>query len=1036
MNFKVYSKWNNIIGWLVFAISAFTYLSTIEHTVSLWDCGEFVSCSYKVQVPHPPGAPFFILIYRIATFLAGSNLKLVPIMCNSMSALCSAFGILFLFWTITALAVKVVIKDENNFSLSNLIAILGAGAVGALAYNFSDTYWFSAVEGEVYAMSSLFTALIFWVALKWERRANEKHALRWIILMFYLVGVVIGIHLLGLLVVPIVFLMYYYKKFKRTTNWGAILATFIGFVGLVIIQYFIIQYLLVFAGKFDLLFVNDFDMPIWSGVIFFICLIAAIIIYLIIWSHKRGKILLNTVMVSIAAIIIGYSSYATSVIRSYANPSIDMNDPQDIFSLIGYVSREQYGDNYLLTGPNYNVWTSEGGYSTEEGETQYRVWKGKFEEAGHKNNPVFNPQFTTFFPRMYHQEPDKVRGYRFWGGVTEAQEKSNRISFVKNNLQFFWRYQMNYMYWRYFLWNFVGRQNDVQGMFHEPMQGNWISGINFIDEPLAGVGPQKNLPYRYKANMGRNRLYGLPLILGILGMIFQWRRSRKDFLITFLFFFMTGLAIAIYLNMPSPQPRERDYAFVGSFYVFAIWIGLGVLYLWEALSKRINTQTAAIVSTGICLLAVPTLMAAEEWNDHDRSKRTATLDYASDYLNSCAQNAVLFTNGDNDTYPLWYAQEVEGIRSDVRIVNLSLFGTDWYINQMRTPINKAPGLAFSLTAAQTKGWDYLPYNPQYLGDENQFMDLKDVIHMVATDKPEYRRRYTESIILPFLPSKKIRMNIDSAAVVRSGTVSEQDVREGKVKIVKNIDIILKKNNVFKSDMMVLDFIMTNNWKNPVYFSITSGPDDYLGMTPYLKQEGLAYRLVPVKADGPATQEPRDYNVDEMYKNIMTKWTWGQLDVNHTYMDYVLERQAETIRGQMAMLCSELLRRGKKDSALKVAEKAEIVVPDRNVPYNYYNATFIKAYYAVGQKDKADKFAETLANRFTEELDYLRTLKPSMQPGARRDIQFAMYGLQTLIESTSQYNKTLHDKYDKQVKDYEQAFSSLFGQQQGPADEGE
>lgn len=1031
MNFRSYSRLNNIIGWIVFAIAAFTYLATMERTVSLWDCGEFISTSYKLEITHPPGAPFFLLLNRFFTMwvdIFSLSPKVVPLLVNASSALASAFTILFLFWTITALALKLLVKDEENMAQGNIFAILGAGAVGALAYTFSDTFWFSAVEGEVYALSSMFTALIFWVALKWERRAHERHHLRWIVLIFYLTGLVIGVHLLGLLVIPVVVLMYYFKKYNVTRN-GTLIAIAIGFAALGAVQIGVIQSLLRIAAKFDLVFVNSFGLPFWSGVIFFFILILALIAYGIYYSVKKHKVLLNLAMVCLLAVIMGYSSYAMTVIRSYANPPIDMNDPQDVYSLISYLSREQYGDSYLLTGPYYPAYLAGDRYEVKKGSMQYRKETDKYEETGEKLERDFKPEWSTVFPRMYSPQDNHMTGYRIWTNIgrrldengRESWEDENpgfRFSFIRHNLKFFFKYQMNYMYWRFFAWNFIGRQNDIQGTQAEFHQGNWMTGIPFIDEAI-GNGPQKDIPEYLRVNKAKNALFGLPFILGLLGLYFQYKRHKKDFVVTFAFFFMTGLAIAIYLNMPSPQPRERDYAFVGSFYVFAIWIGLGVLYIYDLLRSKMPANSSAIAATSLCLVAVPVLMAAQEWNDHDRSKRFTSLDYGVNYLESCAPNAVLFCNGDNDTYPLWYAQEVEGTRDDIRIVNLSLLSTDWYINAMRNPINKAPGLKFTLSPEQTLGWDYIQYDKGLASayDQNVNVPVSNFISFIA-DKSKWVMTYGGDRI-PFLPTRKLRIPVDREKVMRNGTVRP----EQKDLIVDNIDFDLNRTSLLKSDVMVLDFIATNNWDNPIYFSITSGPNEYLNLGKYLQQEGLAYRLVPVRAKD-SDYEGQDTRIatDIMYNNVMNKFKWGKLDENEAFVDYVTSRQCNNMRGIFARLARTLLIEGKKDEAVAVIDKALTVIPEKNVPYDFYVVPMAEIYYRAGQAEKGLKLSNHLADILIEELNYYSKLERKLMGDVGSEIQRGVLGLRTLMQLAEQSNQTdLVNKIKPNLDSYQQRF---------------
>lgn len=1035
-NEKKFSRLNTIVGWIVFGIATFVYLSTIEASISLWDCGEFVSAAYKLEVCHPPGAPMFILIYRLFTMLASDPTQVAPL-ANAASALSSSFSILFLFWSITALSWKILLKgEEKNYTLGNVIAILGAGIVGGLAYTFSDTFWFSAVEGEVYASSSLFTAVVFWLALKWERKAHEKDHLRWMILIFYLIGVVIGVHLLGLLVIPVVILMYYFKMYKTVTVKGIAATAIIGLVALAVVQYGIIQYFLRYAAKFDLLFVNTFGLPYWSGVIVFFFLVMGAVIYGAWWSYQQKRTFLHASLVSVALIILGYSSYATVVIRSYANPAIDMYNNEDVYSLLGYVSREQYGDNYLVIGPYYTAFQKASidesyldqnpnilenpdvGFAVLDGGTKYRKGPdGTYEEDGYKQKLLFNPKYKTIFPRMFNASQENyVNGYKYWGGI--KNEKNIKFS---ENLKFFTAYQMRYMYWRFFSWNFIGRQNDMQGFYDVFHNGNWISGISALDESIAGVGPQSELPGYLKNNAARNRYYALPFLLGILGLIFQFKKHRKDFFVVLLFFFMTGLAIALYLNMPAHQPRERDYAFVGSFYVFAIWIGMGVLFLYDILTRR-NKKAAtavAVASTLICTILVPGIMGAEGWDDHDRSTRTAPRDYGFNYLQSCDSNAIFFTNGDNDTYPLWYAQEVEGFRDDVRIINLSLFSTDWYINQMRTPVNNAPALPFSFGTEETVGWDYIRYDPETVKrkfpNQNVYVNIQDVMRFIA-DRKNWQVRYS-GVPEPLLPTKKFQLIVDKKAAISSGTVRKQDIEN----IVDTMLFDLNKNTVLKSEMMLLDCIAQNNWKNPIYFSMTSGYQDYPYLAPYLQLEGLTYRLVPVtKGTVAGPQGEPKVATDIMYDNMMNKFVWGKLDVNKTFVDFQLLRQAKTHRTLFARLGQAMLLEGQKDSVIKVIEKSLEVIPERNVNYDYTMMQTMGVYFEAGGKQKAADLATRLIEVFDEELNYYMKLTKDRRKlsDVRGEIDQAMYALRVIKDYTERFEyKKVSDKAKQALDKY-------------------
>jgi len=725
-----FKKINNITGWVVFFIAAITYLLTIEPTASFWDCGEFIATAYRLEVGHPPGAPLFMMLGRVFSLLSFGNVKLVAPLINAMSALASAFTILFLFWTITHLSRKMFVtkqidddnlrSDSNDFSQVQILLIMASGIVGALAYTFSDTFWFSAVEGEVYALSSFFTAIVFWAILKWENVADEKFSNRWLILIGYLMGLSIGVHLLNLLAIPAIVFVYYFKKYKPTSK-GILLTSLISVVILGTVQYGVIQGLIQIAASLELLFVNKWGAPFLSGFITFGILLIISTIWAIWYTHRKRKIIMNTIMLVFAMLMLGYSSYAMIVIRSAANPPIDENDPENFFNLISYLNREQYGDTPLLYGQYYSAPVIE----EKETKEYYTQKDGKYVVIDHKIKYEYDSKFKTFFPRIYSTQGSHIQAYRSWANIareniefTDPNSGEKRMiekpTFIDNML-FFFKYQVGHMYIRYFMWNFVGRQNDTQG--HGAYEnGNWISGIPFIDN--LRLGNQSTLPDHVANNKAKNKYYFLPLILGIVGMFFQYQFAKRDFFVTFLFYFFTGLAIILYLNQTPYQPRERDYAYAGSFYVFTIWIGLGVLGFYRYLQiLKVQPIVKAGAVTGISLLAVPTLLATQNWDDHNRSGRYTVIDFASNYLNSCEPNAILFTYGDNDTFPLWYAQEVEGVRTDVRIVNLSLLSTDWYISQMQRK-------AYLSEAVPMK----MPYEKYQQG-------TRDIL--IVYDKPEY-----------------------------------------------------------------------------------------------------------------------------------------------------------------------------------------------------------------------------------------------------------------------------------------------------------
>lgn len=917
---------NNLCGWLIFAISAFVYISTIEPTGSFWDCGEFIASSYKLQVGHPPGAPLFMMMGRIMSLFAGSDVTQVSVMINILSALMSAGTILFLFWTITILAKKIMAPDKDA-DAGSIIAIMGAGFVGALAYTFSDSFWFSAVEGEVYASSSFFTAIVFWAMFKWESVADEKHADRWIILIAYLMGLSIGIHLLNLLTIPALAFIYYFKKHKPST-FGIIKTGLAGVAILGIIQYGIISGFVKLASKFELMFVNGLGLPFWSGFIFFFLLIIGGIVYGIRHSHQQNKPHLNLALLCLTFILLGYSSYAMIVIRSNANPPMDENDPEHAFNLLGYINREQYGDRPLFYGQYYNARQTD----LEEGAMQYTKGDNKYIETTKKITPVYDPAASTIFPRMYSSQESHIGAYKEWGGI-----KGDQTPTFAQNLKFFWNYQVIHMYWRYFMWNFVGRQNDIQG--HGGInKGNWISGIKGIDEMR--LGPQDKLPKGMLDNKARNTFYFLPLILGIIGMIWHYRRDNHDAWTVMLLFFFTGLAIVLYLNQYPYQPRERDYAYAASFYTFAIWIGLGVTALAEKLKqKKVPLSVAGALTTLVSLVAVPGIMAKEGWDDHDRSYRKTSRDIAWNYLQSTAPNAIIFTNGDNDTFPLWYAQDVEDVRQDVRVVNLSLLNTDWYIDQMKRKAYQSDAVPFSLTHEKyVQGTrDYVPfYDRQVPG----YTNVKDVMNFIASEAPEAKVRTQGGSELNYFPTKKFFIKVDKAAVLKNGVVKPEDAD----KIVDTIFWDIDRSYLMKADLMILDLIANNDWTRPIYFAVTVGGESYLNLEPYFQLEGLAYRFVPIRTAPDASGQTGRVGVKEMYENMMNKFLWGNMNREDVYLDQNNVNMTMNFRNNFSRLAEGLYAEGKLDSVVKVLDKMNDEIPDKTVPYNVMMLRPMELYY--------------------------------------------------------------------------------------------
>lgn len=1006
---KNYQQLNNITGWIVFAIASAVYLLTIEPTASFWDCGEFIASSYKLQVGHPPGAPLFMMLGRIFTLFAFGDVTKVAMMVNIMSALCSSFTILFLFWTITAFAKKVAMAD-GEWTSAKTTVVLGSGIVGALAYTFSDSFWFSAVEGEVYAMSSFFTAAVFWAMLKWESVADKPHADRWLILIAYLMGLSVGVHLLNLLCIPALAFIYYFKKFEFSWK-GFTVAGIAGMGILVFIQYGIIPGVVKIAAKFEMLFVNSFGLPFNTGLTVYILLVAAGLTYLLYFTAKKGNRLANTITLCVTVILIGYSSYAMIVIRSSAKPPMNENDPSNVFSLLAYLNREQYGDRPLFYGQYYNtplkINFEKQQYEYADGTPVYYPGKDKngkdkylIADDRKASIPVYDPKYCTYFPRMYSSSNGHIAAYKNWADIKGRKIKTNRpdvkeliLPTFGENLAFFFKYQLGHMYFRYFMWNFAGRQNNIQG-HGSPFEGNWISGISFLDEGL--IGSQENLPEYLAKNKAMNKFYLLPLLLGILGLVWQWSKDKKDFFVVFLLFFFTGIAIVIYLNQYPYQPRERDYAYAASFYAFSIWIGFAVYSLYDFIAAKIPQNAAAGLATGVCFLAAPVVMAKDGWDDHSRAGRYSARDFAMNYLNSCEPNAILFTNGDNDTFPLWYAQDVEGIRTDVRVVNLSLLNTDWYISQMKQKAYESEPLPISFTEEQYRQGtrDYLPVDEVTSVGAN----LRDVLKIVASDAPNAKRSYGDREI-NFVPAKKLVLPIDSAAVVANGYVP----KDAADKVVKQMEWELDKRYILKNDLMVLDILANNNWQRPVYFAVTVGSDNYLGLQDYFQLEGMTYKIVPIKTSSERGQIGR-VNTTSMFDNVMNKFRWGGMKYPELYMDPETVRLTTGLRLNLARLATALAEENKLDSAVKVLDLCVQEMPDETIPYNFLMIAVAEAYYKAKADEKADNILLRLAEIYERELNYYFSLKPRFQKLAEDDIDQAASVLQRSLSLAMVYDR--------------------------------
>ncbi len=961
-----YKKYNNIVGWLVFAIATIVYLMTMERTTSFWDCGEFIATAYKLQVGHSPGAPLFMIIGRIFTLFAASK-EHVALMMNAMSALMSSFTILFLFWTITHLAKKLIVTNNEVISKSNIIAILGAGAVGALAYTFSDTFWFSAVEAEVYASSSFFTAIVFWAVLKWEDVADQPGSDRWLILTAYLMGLSIGVHLLNLLTIPAIAMVYYFRKYKVSTS-GSIAALAIGIAILAFVQFGLIQGVPILASKMEMWFVNGMGLPFDSGAIFFMVLLLALLIGAIYYFHKKAKYNLYLYTLATLFVLIGYSSYISTIVRSRADVPIDMTNPDDIMSLVKYVQRDQYGSQPILTGPDFNSVPS----GFKKGKPVYyettKDGKPFYELVGYgQPERVYDNSEKRFFPRIW--SAGHTRFYQSYLNLA-AEEKASG----KDNFYFFANYQLNHMWWRYFMWNYVGRQNDEQGSsYGEPQNGNWISGIKPIDK-LFGRGDIDTMPDYLKNNKARNQFYFLPFILGILGLVYQFNRSKKDGIIVSLLFFFTGIAIVLYLNNTPPQPRERDYAYAGATYAFAIWIGIGVLMVIDWLSKLLkNKSTSGMVAVTLCVIAVPALMAFEGWDDHDRSQKTLARDTAYNTLISCDDNAILFTVGDNDTYPLWYLQEVEGVRKDVRIVNLSLLGIDWYIEQLHNKINDA--------AAVPMIWETKDYkadkNDAVLVREMQgvssanYYDLIEMLQVIYANHPQLQVEVSTGEKIMSIPSANFSLDVNKDAIIKSGWVKAED----SSKIENKLYFTVPDRAIYKNSLGILNIIAgvaRDGWKRPIYFSAGfPGGSDFQGLEEYLQVEGVTHKLMPyaVANSSPQTGAYQQTNLDKSLDLFLNQYKWGGAETGKIYFDEKNKVMMMTYRITAAKIANELSANDRKADAAKVLDKVMQGIPYASYHYDQSIWMMIEAYYLCDQKEKAAAIGDVIVRDNVQLLEH-------------------------------------------------------------------
>ena len=1105
---KQYKTVNNLVGWITFLIAATVYCMTIEPTASFWDCPEFITTAYKLEVGHPPGAPFFMLTANLFTQFV-SDPALVAKMVNYMSALMSGACILFLFWSITHLVRKLVITDETNITRGQLITVMGSGLVGALAYTFSDTFWFSAVEGEVYAYSSMFTAIVFWLILKWEDVADQPHSDRWIILIAYLTGLSIGVHLLNLLCLPAIVLVYYYKKVPGANAKGSLLALAGSMVLVAAVLYGIVPGVVKVGGWFELLFVNSLGMPFNTGVIVYVALLAAAIIWGIyesyneksrtrmnlsflltiamlgipFYGHGASAVIIgilvlgvlaaylfasklnekirmsartmNTALLCTMMIMVGYSSYALIVIRSVANTPMDQNSPEDIFTLGEYLGREQYGTRPLFYGPAYSSKVAldvEDGYCVpRQKSTDTKYVRKEKTSPDEKDSYVELPGRVEYeyaqnmlFPRMYSSAHTAY--YKSWQDITGYDvpyDQCGEMLMVNmptqwDNIKFFFSYQLNFMYWRYFMWNFAGRQNDIQSS-GEIEHGNWITGIPFIDNLL--YGDQNMLPQELKDNKGHNVFYCLPLILGIIGLFWQaWRGQKgiQQFWVVFFLFFMTGIAIVLYLNQTPGQPRERDYAYAGSFYAFAIWIGMGVAGIVHLLRNYMKEVPAAALTSAVCLL-VPIQMASQTWDDHDRSGRYVARDFGQNYLMSLQESGtpIIYTNGDNDTFPLWYNQETEGFRTDARTCNLSYLQTDWYIDQMKRPAYDSPALpiTWDRTEYMEGQNEYVPIRPDfkkqidkaYKAAEEEVLNGKNPealnnIRAQFGDNP-----YELKNILKYwvrtkdgqavIPTDSIVVKIDKEAVRRSGMMIPEALGDS---IPDYMHISLKdekgnpKRALYKSELMMLEMLANANWERPIYMAITVGTDNQLNMREHFIQEGLTYRFTPFDTEALGAT----IDSEKMYDNLMNKFKFGGIDKPGIYIDENTMRMCYTHRRIFAQLITQLMKEGKKDKALAALEYAEKMIPAFNVPYDVQNGALemAEAYYQLGNNTKADQIIDELANKSVEYLTWYLSLDDNHLLMSQREFIMHLSALDMEVKMMEKYKSKLAGNYTPKVNE--------------------
>jgi hypothetical protein len=1007
-----FKKINNIVGWLVFAITMTVYYFSAESTGSLWDCGEFISGAYKLQVVHPPGAPLFLIVGRLFTWVASilsSDPSNIAWSVNIMSGMCTAFGAMFICWTTIILGKLAMVGRDDEPTMSQYIALAGAGLVSGLTMAFATSVWFSAVEGEVYAMSTFFTCLTLWAMIKWYNAPDVPQSDKWMFFAVYSAGLSLGVHLLSLLTFPALALFYYFKKSKNPTFLGMAAASGIGVALIVGIQAVIIIGIPKVWSSLEILLVNTFGLPVNYSVILLLAILIGISYYGLRYAHRNNSVSIQNLIVGLTLLTISFSVFGMVVIRANSNPPINMNNPSDPIKLLPYLNREQYGERPLLRGPQFNSKP----VSTTEQERYGRVGD-KYEVVDKKMDYEYDPSSNVLFPRMGHIEPEREQYYKQWMGVSKDQPLPAGRPDQVDNLSYFFRYQVGWMYWRYFFWNFVGRQNQEQGFGPwNPADGNWISGIKAIDE--SRLLPEKDMPWWMKDDRSRNTYFFLPLLFGIFGLLYHWNKRKHDFYALLALFIITGIGIIIYTNEPPNEPRERDYVIVGSIFTFAIWIGMGVIAIYEFLATKIklNPTMAGGLAT-VLALSAPVIMGFQNFDDHSRRGHYASRDYAANFLNSCKPNAIIFTYGDNDTYPLWYSQEVEGIRTDVRVVNLSLIAVDWYIDQMRRKVNLSPAIKMTISQEKLIGYkrNQIPVYTEEAKDK--VMNIQDLIKFLAADNQVSSQG--GGTYESYVPATKILLPVDRNLAIKNGIVSAND------SIVANMELNITSSYLIKDDLAILDIISSNYMERPIYFAVTCRNDKMQGLDNYMQLEGMATRLVPVKSVGEAELGvigAGRVNTEAVYENVTKKFKWGNFDKERAFINKSYKPNVQTTLYVVVRTMNQLLQKGDKQKAIELADTYLKGMPNMNFPYGNETMYIINGYVQAGAMDKAKLHLKTLADNMYQGLKYYKSLTEDQRnAGFSQEYRYSQNTVELMIRSA----ETMNDPQFK--KELETRFQGL------------